>query len=208
MATNPEHPVRFPYSHTSTPDHVRDLQKQAENPQPPAKDAREKALPMQAVIFVNRHAKRLLEALGNPNHPNRREAEQAMRGFTRAVEKPNGISITSAAREFNVPENFFWRWSKQRRVIPIVAEGKGQGSATFLDREKVQEVAELYHEAKRQRRQPKKLLESKYPEISKLPKNRVLLTTPLFCYTFLFTPVSFSVSSSLLKGYCLALSMK
>jgi hypothetical protein len=40
----------------------------------------------------------------------------------------------------------------------------------YIDREKAQEVAELYHEAKRQRKQPKKLLESKYPEIFELPK--------------------------------------
>jgi transcriptional regulator with XRE-family HTH domain/DNA-binding transcriptional MerR regulator len=70
-----------------------------------------------------------------------------------------GITANAAAREFNVPTKFFLRWAKQLGVIPILSEGTGQGSATYLDREKAREVAELYHEAKRQKIQPKKLLE-------------------------------------------------
>jgi transcriptional regulator with XRE-family HTH domain len=70
-----------------------------------------------------------------------------------------GITANSAAREFNVPTNFLLRWAKELGVIPIVSEGTGAGSATYLDREKAREVAELYHEAKRRRIQPKKLLE-------------------------------------------------
>jgi hypothetical protein len=70
-----------------------------------------------------------------------------------------GITANSAAREFNVPTKFLLRWAKQLGVIPILSEGKGAGSATYLDREKAREVAELYHEAKRQKIQPKKLLE-------------------------------------------------
>jgi hypothetical protein len=175
MVTNPGHHVRIPYAHESVPQHVGDLRNQAENPQAPKVASGEKTSSMQHVVFVNRQARRLLDALGNPNHPNRHEAELAIRGFTRAVvrkieEKPQGISINAAARESNVPENFLWRWSRQRHVIPIIAEGFGQGSATYLDRDKAQEVAELYHEAKRQRKQPKKLLEARYPEASKPPK--------------------------------------
>ena len=70
-----------------------------------------------------------------------------------------GITASSASREFNVPTHFFLRWAKQLGVIPILSEGTGQGSATYLDREKAREMAELYHEAKRQKIQPKKLLE-------------------------------------------------
>jgi DNA-binding transcriptional MerR regulator len=70
-----------------------------------------------------------------------------------------GITANAAAREFKVPTNFLLRWAKELGVIPIVSEGKGAGSATYLDREKAREVAELYHEAKRQKIQPKKLLE-------------------------------------------------
>jgi hypothetical protein len=171
MVTNSEHRVRIPYARTSVKEHVDDLRKQAENPHTPVVGKGEKAVPMQHVVFVNRQARLLLEALGNPNHPNRREAQQAIRRFTLAVEKPQekpqGMTMNSAAQEFNVPRNFLWRWSKQRRVIPILEEGTGIGSPTYLDREKAQEVAEIYHEAKRQGKQPKKLLEEKYPESSK-----------------------------------------
>jgi hypothetical protein len=68
-----------------------------------------------------------------------------------------GITASSASREFNVPTNFLLRWAKELGVIPILSEGKGAGSATYLDREKAKEVAELYHEAKRQKTQPIKL---------------------------------------------------
>jgi hypothetical protein len=173
MGTTPDNRGESHYFHASVPEHIDDLRKEARNPQAPQEGTGEKRLPMQGVIFDPRHIDLFNEALRNPDHPNRREAERAMRGFTRAVEKPEkpqGISINAAAEEFNVPENFFWRWSKQRRVIPIVAEGIGQGSPTYLDKEKAQEVAEIYHEAKRQRRQPKKLLESRYPDIAKPPQ--------------------------------------
>jgi hypothetical protein len=177
MGTNSENPVRNHYFHAPerVQEHKDDLVDQAKNPQAPREGTGEKRVPMQQVIFVNRQARLLLDALGNPNHPNRRDAEQAMRIFSRSVEKramekPKGMTLNSAAQEFNVPRNFIWRWSKQRHVIPIVAEGSGIGSPTYLDREKAREVAEIYHEAKRQGVQPKKLLEEKYPDISKISK--------------------------------------
>jgi hypothetical protein len=70
-----------------------------------------------------------------------------------------GITASSASREFNVPLSFLLRWAKELGAIPILSEGTGQGSATYLDREKAREAAELYHEAKRQKIQPQKLLE-------------------------------------------------
>jgi hypothetical protein len=77
-----------------------------------------------------------------------------------AVERPHldrGITANAASREFNVPTNFLLRWAKKEGVIPIISEGTGVSSATYLDREKAKEVAELYHEAKRQKTQPIKL---------------------------------------------------
>jgi hypothetical protein len=172
MASTSENPVRNHYLHAPerVEEHKADLDDQAKNSQAQEAENQEQGIPMRGVIFDRRYIDLFNAALNNPDHRLRPALERAMQGFIAAADKPEGVSISSAAREFNVPENFFWRWSKQRQVIPIVAEGKGQGSATILDREKVQEVAELYHEAKRQRKQPKKLLESKYPEISKLPK--------------------------------------
>jgi hypothetical protein len=174
MVTNSENRGESHYFHASVPEHKADLNDQATHPKAPGEGTGEKVLPMQGLIFINRQTRQLLDALGNPNHPNRREAQQAIRGFTRAVarkteEKPQGISINAAAREFNVPENFLWRWSRQRSAIPIVAEGIGSGSPTYLSREKAQEVAEIYHEAKRLNRQPKKLLEEKYPDLFRPP---------------------------------------
>ena len=69
------------------------------------------------------------------------------------------ITARTASREFNVPINFLLRWAKELGAIPILSEGTGRGSATYLDREKARKASELYHEAKRQKIQPKKLLE-------------------------------------------------
>jgi hypothetical protein len=167
MPTNPEKPVDKPYFHSSVEEHLDDLADQAKNPREPREDNGERGVPMQQVVFDSKHIDLFNEALRAPKHEHRRAAQRAMRGFVRAVEKPTekpqGISINAAAEEFNVPSNFFWRWSKQRRVIPIVSEGTGRGSATILNREKAREVAELYHQAKREGRQPKKLLEERFP---------------------------------------------
>jgi transcriptional regulator with XRE-family HTH domain len=152
-----ENPIPIHYPHRSVPDHAPQLVKEGKWEQAPKK----------GVVFEARHANLLFEALENPDHEHRQAAERAVHRFAREVEKPQGISINSAAQEFNVPLNFLWRWAKERHVIPIVWEGRGIGSATYLDWEKTQEVAEIYHEAKRQRKQPKKLLEEKYPESSK-----------------------------------------
>jgi transcriptional regulator with XRE-family HTH domain len=131
----------------------------------------EQAGQRQGVIFDSRHVDLFNAALRDPNHPNRREAEQAMRGFARAVEKPKGMSIRSAARELNVPQAFLWRWTKQMGIIPVLAEGSGSGSDTLIDREKAQEVSEIYREAKQQRIQPIKLYQRKYPDqFQGLPK--------------------------------------
>jgi hypothetical protein len=170
IATNPENPIRH-YSHTSVTDHVDDLRKQAKNPQAPRVGNGEKAVPMQRVVFEPRHIDLFNQALKDPNHQHRQEAEKAMRGFTRAVEKPKGMSIRSASRELNVPQAFLWRWTKQMRIIPILAEGSGSGSNTLIDREKAQEVAEIYREAKQQHVQPIKLYQRKYPnQFQGLPK--------------------------------------
>jgi hypothetical protein len=168
MATNSENPVpiRNHYSHNSAslPDHVTDLQKQAENPQSPQEGSGEKAVPMQGVIFDRNHYDLFTEALQDPNHPLRQAAEQAMRGFARAAEKPKGMSIRSASRELNVPHAFLWRWARQFGIIPILAEGSGSGSNTIIDREKAQEAAEFYREGKQQHVQPIKLYQRKYPD--------------------------------------------
>src|SRR5687767_1855063 len=90
MVTNPEHLARIQYSHADLPKHVDDLRKIPENPQAPKPGSREKVVPMQRVVFDRRHIDLFNAALENPDHEHRRAAEQAMRGFTLAVEKPKG----------------------------------------------------------------------------------------------------------------------
>jgi hypothetical protein len=104
MALNtPENPVRIPYFHSSIPDHVNDLRKQAENPHIPREGNGEKVLPMEGVVYESSHIKLLLEALRNPKHPLRQQAEQAVGGFAVAADKAGVRTIRSSAREFKVP---------------------------------------------------------------------------------------------------------
>jgi hypothetical protein len=114
MVTNPEHPVQIHYSHTSVPDHVDDLHKQAENPQTPRAGNGEKAVPMQQVVFDRRHVTLLLEALKNPNHPLRQQAEQLMGSFAGVAEKQRESTIGASTGEVKVPEAYV--------VVPTLAE--------------------------------------------------------------------------------------
>ena len=154
----------------SVPAHARRLQQEADfSPQSPLKteiksngtvyrrrlQVKREHLP----ATYQRHAELLFEALENPDHELRQAAEQGLRGFAEAAVKNKGMSVNSAAQEFDVPAHFLLRWAKQMGIIPILLEGKGPGSATYIDREKARKAAEIYHEAKQLGIQPKKLLE-------------------------------------------------
>src|SRR5918999_1703052 len=102
-------------------------------------------------------SKLLLEAIANPDDPLSPSAVRALGEFAKDAVKIRGISANSAAREFNAPPDFFIRWAKELGIIPVLLEGTGQGSATILDREKAQEAADTFHEAKRQGIRPSKL---------------------------------------------------
>lgn len=67
-----------------------------------------------------------------------------------------GITILAASKKYEVPHNLLWRWSKEGR-IPILFQGKGRGSATYLDKARCEQVAEIHREAKRQGKQPVRL---------------------------------------------------
>jgi hypothetical protein len=166
MVNTPDNPARNHYFHAPErlQEHKADLDDQARNPQVAREGTGEKGLPMQGVIFDRRHIDLFNQALQDPNHEYRRAAERAMRGFTRVVEKPKGMSIRSAARELNVPQAFLWRWTARMGIIPILAAGSGSGSDTLIDKDKAQEVAEIYREAKKQHVQPIKLYQRKYPD--------------------------------------------
>jgi DNA-binding CsgD family transcriptional regulator len=110
----------------------------------------------------------LLKAIANPDDPLSPSAVRALGEFAKDAVKIRGISANSAAREFNVPQTLLRRWAKEG-LIPLIAEGKGSGSATYLDREKVAEVVEVYHEAKQQNIQPIKLLQKMHPSKFEVP---------------------------------------
>jgi hypothetical protein len=173
MGNTPENPARNQYLHASVPDHAPQIVGEGKF-QRSTERKTEKRKTRRGDVFVrgqeryNREhlqataptlGKLLVAAVQNPNDPLSLEAVQALGSFAQAVEKRKGISASSASREFNVPTDFFLRWAKKEGIITILSEGKGPGSPTFLDREEARGVADIYHEAKRQGIQPKKLLE-------------------------------------------------
>jgi hypothetical protein len=164
MANVFENPKRINYFHEQVKEHLDDLAEQAKNPREPRVGNGERGVPMQRVAFDSKHIDLFNAALNDPNHPNRRAAENAMRGFARTVEKPKGMSINAAARELNVPQRFLWSWAREKGIIPILVEGSGSGSNIIIDWEKAREAAEFYHEAKQQHIQPIKLYQRKYPK--------------------------------------------
>jgi hypothetical protein len=175
--------IPISYSHTSVLDHAPQIikeeklqprNKQGQSPQARIKAHQEKGRKTGDIVYergrarYNREhlqatsgtlAKLLIDAVKNPDDALSSAAVQALGGFAEEAVKIRGISANSAAQEYNVPTNFLLRWAKQVGVIPILSEGIGPGSPIFLDREKAQEAANIYHEAKRQGIQPLKLLE-------------------------------------------------
>jgi hypothetical protein len=105
-------------------------------------------------------AKLQVAAVKNPNDPLSPAAVRALGEFAEEAVKIRGISASDAAREFNVPTDFLLRWAKKEGIITILSVGIGPGSPTFLDREEARGAADIFHEAKRQGIQPKKLLQT------------------------------------------------
>jgi hypothetical protein len=166
MATNPDNPARINYSHTSVPDHVADLQKQAENPQAPRAGNGEKAVPMQGVIFQSRHARLLVEALETPNHKYQHRALQAVRRFTAAIEKDmaqdlikdKGIVIEQASRKYGVPASTLRGWEAMG-LLTVLYRGRGK-QGVYYNEEEIARAAPIYHQAKQQGEQPAKLIKA------------------------------------------------
>jgi hypothetical protein len=147
MAGNPENSVRvLPYSHSNVPYHVAHLRKQAESPQAQRSKKREKALPMQGVIFDSRQIDLFNEALRNPDHRLRQAAERAMQGFTVAAEKAEITTLNRAASEYHIPHKNLSEWVA-KGVIPY--ESRDQ-YAIYVRREILDKVAPVYHHAKEQ----------------------------------------------------------
>jgi hypothetical protein len=145
MGTTPDRGESH-YYHASVPEHKADLDNQAKIPQKPREGSGEKVVPMQRVIFVNRQARLLLQALGNPNHRLRSAAEQAIQGFTVAAEKAEITTLNRAASDYHIPHKNLSEWVA-KGVIPY--ESRDQ-YAIYVRRETLDKVAPVYHEAREQ----------------------------------------------------------
>jgi hypothetical protein len=144
MVHNPENPVRIHYSHTSVPEHVDDLHKQAENPQAPRVGNGEKAEPMQTVVFQRRHMTLLYRALRDPGHRLRDAAVQAMQGFTMAAERDEITTLNQASKEYGIPNNTLSDWVA-KGIIPY--ENRDE-YAVYVRRETLDKIAPVYRQAK------------------------------------------------------------
>jgi hypothetical protein len=106
----------------------------------------------------DRHAKQLVEALGNQQHSLRRPAEYALKRFLEAAAKDmaadKGIVIEQASRKFGIPAATLASWVEME-LIPVLSRSKG---AVYLDEEAVAKAAPLYREAKERHVQPARLL--------------------------------------------------
>jgi hypothetical protein len=172
MGNTSENPVRSHYEHT-LPEHGSEIvdkgkwQQSTERKEERPRRRRGDVFVREQERYKREHLQATAQTLGqlliaavqNPNDPLSQEAVQALGSFAQAVEKRKGISATSASKEYKAPTTFFLSWAKRYGAIPILSEGSGAGSATILDRERAQKAAELYHEAKQQRIQPRKLLD-------------------------------------------------
>jgi hypothetical protein len=111
-----------------------------------------------------RHAKQLVEAIGNQQHRLRQPTEQLLRRFAAAaakdratdIVKDKGILIEQASRKYGIPARTLASWGEMD-LIPVLHK---RMKATYLDEEAVAQAAQVYREAKQQGAQPARLLKA------------------------------------------------
>jgi hypothetical protein len=150
----------IPYFHGSVPEHKADLDNQAETPRTPRSRKREKALPMQGVVFESRHVDLLNEALRNPDHRLRQAAERAMQGFTVAAEKAEVATLSQASREYHIPLKNLSDWVR-KGLLPYTREK----NAIILRREALEKVAPIYYQANEQGKLAAPILRQMHDEL-------------------------------------------
>jgi hypothetical protein len=168
MVTNAEKPAYYPHT---MPDHGKKIVNEGKwqlnkEPQTQRSKKREKAPPMQQVVFERRHVDLFNEALNNPNHRLRPAAERAMYGFTVAAEKAEVATLSQASREYQIPLKNLSDWAR-KGLLPYTREK----NAILLRREALEKVAPVYHEANEQGKQAapilKEMRDELFPESSK-----------------------------------------
>jgi hypothetical protein len=173
MANSSENPVLNHYLHNPERvlEHIGDLQKQAENPQGLRLRKREKALPMEQVVFERRHVDLFNEALTNPDHRLRSAAERAMQWFTVTAERAEVATLSQASREYQIPLKNLSDWVR-KGLLPYTREK----NAILLRREALDKVAPVYREANEHGKQAAPILKEMHDELFPAsPKNTGLV---------------------------------
>jgi hypothetical protein len=173
MATNAEKSAYYPHTMPKHGDEIvaegkwqQRKNPRTEKPQPPAAGNGEKAVPMQHVVYQNRQARLLVEALENPDHKYRHRALQAVRRFTAAIEKDlaqdliqdKGILIQEASQLYGIPASTISDWT-DIGLITVHYRGRGK-QGVFIDKQEIAAAAPIYHDAKQKREQPARRLKA------------------------------------------------
>lgn len=72
------------------------------------------------------------------------------------VADKRGITLNAAASKYDVPQDFLWRWAEDNK-IEILQRATRAGGRTIVNEDDVVRVADIYHRAKEQGIQPKRL---------------------------------------------------
>ena len=104
--------------------------------------------------FFNSNANLFLEALQHPDHKYKPEAEVALQGFTKAVEKSHVTSLNKVSKAYGIPVESLAEWVA-KGLIPVHHRDK---NAIYITKEIAEEVARDNQEAKALGRQTARLL--------------------------------------------------
>jgi hypothetical protein len=159
------HHISDMVTQASLPGEPTQQDKQAKAISQHVEQLREEAKPPQGIIYqrgnlpknYETHAKQFVEALGNQQHSLRQPAEQALKGFVVATEKPQLSSLSQASREYHLPLKSLSRWV----ALDLIPAKYRDKDTIYIANETLEEVARIYQEAKEQNVPPAKLLKEK-----------------------------------------------
>jgi hypothetical protein len=144
----PEVPDHYP--HTSVPEHALWLVEEGKA-----------QTPKKGTIFERSDAKLFFEALEDPDHKYKHEAEAAIQGFTKAVEKSKVTSLNRAAKTYGIPMKNLSEWVA-KGLIPHEYRDK---NAIYVTTETLEKVAPVYYETREQGQLTAPLLRKMHDEL-------------------------------------------
>ena len=127
--------------------------KEAER-QPSSQPEQGEQVPRKGTVFERSDARLFFEALENPDHRYNLQAEAALQGFTKAVEKARVTSLNKVSSAYGIPIKNLSEWVA-KGLIPYVSRDK---NAIYLSKEIAEEVARDAQEAKEMGVQTARLL--------------------------------------------------